>query len=201
MAGILSPTDTYLQEALILNVAGVLTTDQFEQLCAVNRDVRLELTSTGELIAMLPTGSKTGIRNANLTYQLTAWALNDGSGFSFDSSSLFTLPNGSMYSPDASWIRRDRWDQLSEANQERFAPICPDFVVELRSRTDSLKRLQAKMREFIENGASLGWLIDPLERLVYVYSEGAEVQVLENPKQISAEPLLKGFALQMELIW
>ena|SRR5215216_1958488 len=138
-----------------------VTPEQFERLCHKHRDLRLELTSTGELIVMPGTGSQTGIRNANLTYQLTAWTINDASGVCFDSSTIFALPNNARRSPDASWVRRARWDSLSEWQKEGFAQLCPDFVVELRSPSDSLATLHSKMLEYIANGASLGWLIDP----------------------------------------
>jgi Uma2 family endonuclease len=163
--------------------------------------MRLELTSTGELIAMPPTGPKTGIRNANLTAQLTVWSNIDQSGFAFDSSSLFILPNLARYSPDAAWIRRERWDLLTEDEQEGFARICPDFVVEIRSRSDNLPPLQSKMNEYLENGVSLGWLIDPRRRLVYIYRSDKEVEILDDPEFVSGEPLLKGFRLEMARIW
>lgn len=201
MSRILSITDDHIPPPLIINVEGLLTNEQFEELCRLNRDLRLELTSTGELIAMPPTGSKMGIQNARLTQQLTAWADQDQTGFSFDSSALFALPNGARYSPDAAWIKRERWERLSEDEQERIAPICPDFVVEIRSRSDNLPPLQWKMNEYLENGASLAWLIDPLRRLVYVYSRNRDVEVLHEPEFVSGEPLLKGFRLKMTPIW
>jgi Uma2 family endonuclease len=201
MSRILSITDNHIPPPLIINVEGLLTGEQFEELCRLNRYLRLELTSTGEIIAMPPTGSKTGIRNANLTTQLTSWSDLDRTGLSFDSSTMFALPNGARYSPDAAWIRRERWEQLAEEEQERFAPICPDFVVELRSRSDNLPPLQSKMNEYLENGASLAWLIDPRRRLVYIYSRDKEVEILDDPEFVSGEPLLKGFTLVMERIW
>ena len=132
-----------------------LTDAQFEQLCSDNRDLRLELTFEGELIVMPPAGSKTGLRNARLNQKLGNWADIDGTGVLFDSSSGFTLPNGSKYSPDSAWIRRDRWDALTNEEQEGFAPVCPDFVIELRSHSDSLSRLRNKMQEYIET--ALTW--------------------------------------------
>jgi Uma2 family endonuclease len=129
---------------------------------------------------MPPTGSRTGIRNAHLTYQLLAWAEKDRRGVTFDSSSGFTLPNNAKRSPDAAWIKLERWDALTEDEQEGFAPLCPDFVVEIRSRSDNFPRLQNKMREYIANGALLAWLIDPLKRRVYVYKPDQSVHVLET---------------------
>ena len=130
---------------------------------------------------MPPTGSETGARNASLTYQLMAWTIKDGSGICFDSSAGFALPNGAIRSPDASWIKREKWELLTNEEKKGFAPVCPEFVVELRSPTDRLTQLRAKMVEYIENGASLGWLIDPFERRVYVYQPDHDLVVLENP--------------------
>ncbi|MBI2876469.1 MAG: Uma2 family endonuclease, partial [Candidatus Tectomicrobia bacterium] len=149
-----------------------LSDEQFHRLCQNNRDLRIELTAQGELIIMPPTGSKTGWRNAKIIHRLTAWAEQDRSGLTFDSSTGFTLPNGAKRSPDAAWIRRERWEALTEEEQEGFAPICPDFVLELRSPADKLSMVQDKMHEYMENGAQLGWLIDPKERRVYVYRPG-----------------------------
>jgi Uma2 family endonuclease len=141
------------------------------------------------------------MRNAYLTAQLVIWADKEGGGFTFDSNTAFTLPNGAIRSPDSSWITREKWDSLSDFEKDRFSHICPDFVVELRSRTDSLSMLLDKMEEYIANGATQGWLIDPQKRRVYVYRAGVEVTILENPKVVSGEPLLRGFVLQMEQIW
>ncbi len=178
-----------------------LTPRQFERICQEYSELRLELTSTGELIVMPPTGSLTGTRNSNLTYQLETWARKNATGVCFDSSTLFTLPNNAIRSPDASWARRERWDFLSQREKERFAPICPDFVMELRSRTDRLPVLFDKMAEWIANGASLGWLIDPSTRRVYIYRPNEEVVVLENPESVSGEPLLPGFELRTTDLW
>ena len=150
---------------------------------------------------MPPTGSRTGISNANLTYQLVAWAKKDGSGFAFDSSTGFALPNKARFSPDAAWIKRQRWYALTEDEQEGFAPLCPDFVVEIRSRSDNLPPLESKMLEYIANGALLAWLIDPLKHRVYTYAPGREVVVLENPAIVSGSSLLPGFELQMSQLW
>jgi len=185
----------------MVNVKDVITTEQFEKLCHANPDLRLELTSTGELIVMPPTGSKTGMRNSNLNFQLAAWTEKNGTGVTFDSSTGFTLPNEARLSPDAAWLKRERWDLLSEDEQEGFAPICPDFVVEIRSRSDNLPPLQDKMREYILNGAQLAWLIDPLKRLVYIYRPNKDVVVVDNPVVVSGEPTLPGFELSMSKFW
>ena len=178
-----------------------LTDAQFLQLCRDNRDLRFELTAGGELIIMPPTGSITGWRNADINYQLTAWAKRDGSGLTFDSSTGFKLPNGAKRSPDAAWIRRDRWDALTEQEKEGFAPICPDFVLELRSADDSLSALQDKLSEYIDNGAQLGWLIDPKDKRVYVYRPGHSVECLEQPEAVPGETILPGFVLSLKGLW
>jgi Uma2 family endonuclease len=187
---------------ITLNLTSIrLTPEQFEQVCRDNPDLRLELTSNGELIVMPPAGSKTGQRNASLTGQLSTWAHEDGTGVAFDSSTGFTLPNTAVRSPDASWVRREKWYALSQQQQERFAPLCPDFAVEIRSRWQTLKAQQDKMQEYLDNGTQLAWLINPRERRVYVYRPGEEVEVLIDSATISAEPTLKGFVLQLAELW
>jgi Uma2 family endonuclease len=193
--------DAYIPAELVALMHGPVTAEQFEELCAEYTELRLELTSTGELIVMPGTGAQTGRRNANLTRQLDIWAENDGSGVCFDSSTMFALPNNARRSPDVSWVRREKWDSLSERQKDSFAPICPDFVIELRSGTDRLRTLFNKMSEYISNGASLGWLIDPSTRTVYVYRPDNEVVVLENPERVSGEPLLPGFELTTTKLW
>ena len=144
-------------EPVKLNVQGVIVNDaQFNLLCQENPALRLELTAQKELVIMPPTGSKTGWRNSRFNSDLVVWAKQDGTGLVFDSSTLFTLPNGAKRSPDASWVKRERWEALTDAQQEGFAPLCPDFVAELRSRTDRLSDLQEKMQEYVDNGACLG---------------------------------------------
>lgn len=178
-----------------------MTDDQFFEFCQINRELRIERTAKGQLIVMPPTGSGTGNRNSKLNQQLSNWTDVDGTGLSFDSSSGFTLPNGAMRSPDAAWIRLERWNVLSEEQQEKFAPICPDFIVELKSPTDSLRVLQDKMEEYIENGVLLRWLIDRKHKKVYIYRPGMAVECLENPATISGEPVLPGFVLDLSNIW
>ena len=178
-----------------------LTAAQFEQVCRDNPDLRLELTSTGGLIVMPPAGSKTGQRNFNLNHQFGNWVEKDGTGIGFDSCTGFTLPNKAVLSPDVSWVRRERWDALSEEEQERFAPLCPDFVIELRSRWNTLKAQQEKMQEYLDNGTQLAWFIDPRNRRVYIYRSGEEVEVLTDPATVSANPILPGFVLQLAELW
>jgi Uma2 family endonuclease len=178
-----------------------LTEEQFELLCQENPELRLELSAQGELIIMPPAGSESGWRSGETFFSLTAWTKQDGTGLSFDSSTGFTLPNGAIRSPDASWIRRERWTALTKAQREKFAPICPDFVVEVRSQTDKRSYLLEKMQEYIDNGARLGWLIDPLEQRVYIYRPGRPVELQDNPSSVSGDPELPGFVLQVHELW
>ena len=193
--------DAYIPPELIALTHRTVTPEQFEQLCAEYDDWRLELTSTGELIVMPGTSLRTGRRNANLTAQLTVWTEKDATGVCFDSSAILTLPNKARRSPDASWVRREKWDSLSETQQDSFAPICPDFVVELRSRSDRLRVLLNKMSEYVSNGVSLGWLIDPYKRQVYVYRPYNEIAILNNSETLSGDPLLPGFKLDLTKLW
>ncbi len=200
MARNLTQPDEYIA-ADLANLTKVITPERFEEICRDHRDLRLELTSTGELIIMPPAGNTTSMRNADLTYQIRAWTKRDGTGVCFDSSTIFALPNNARRSPDGAWLTQDRWDSLSERQKDAFAPICPDFVVELRSRTDRLAPLLRKMEEYIANGAALGWLIDPQSRRVYVYRPGQEALILDNPDTVSGDPLLPGFKLRTADLW
>ena len=175
--------------------------EEFYQFCQINRELRIERTKEGDIIIMPPANTTTGGKNFELTGSFWAWVKLDGTGKGFDSSTGFTLPNGAKRSPDLSWIRNERWNALTEQERNRFAPICPDFVVELRSKPDSIKTLKAKMDEYIENGAQLGWLIDPMKKRVHIYRPNAVVEVLDNPQTVSGEPLLSGFTLDMQSLW
>lgn len=177
-----------------------LTDEQFYQLCLRNRDLRLERTATGELIVMSPAGSETAQRNLSIGAQLWLWNEQHALGVAFDSSAGFKLPNSADRSPDASWIVQSRWDAISPAEKRRFAPICPDFVVELRSPSDDLKAVRAKMQEYIDNGACLGWLIDPETQRVEIYRPGQAVEVLHHPATLSGESILPGFVLNLEKV-
>ena len=181
--------------------AAKLTDEQFALLCQENPELRLELTAQHELMIMPPTGSKTGWRNSRITQRLANWAETDGTGLVFDSSTGFTLPNGAKFSPDSSWVRRERWDALTEAQQDSFAPLCPDFVIELLSQQDRLAVLQEKMQEYVENGAQLGWLIDPLEKRVHIYRPDQSVEVLDDQASLDGEPVFPGFALSVRELW
>ncbi|MGH7999718.1 MAG: Uma2 family endonuclease [Brasilonema sp.] len=189
--------------ALTVNLNPVieLTDEQFFQLCQANRDLSFERTATGELIIMPPTGGETSNRNGRLNQQLFNWADADGTGIAFDSSGGFKLPNGADRSPDAAWVKLERWNTLTKEQQTRFLPLCPDFVVELLSPSDSLKVTQEKMEEYRDNGALLGWLINRKSRQVEIYRIGQEVEVLENPDRLSGEAVLPGFLLNLEAIW
>lgn len=178
-----------------------MTHEQFYEFCQANRDLRIERTAEGDVIIMPPAFSDTGNRNSKITAQLEVWSEQDGTGEVFDSSAGFTLSNGATRSPDASWIQRERWNALSDQQRASFAPICPDFVIELRSSSDSLSGLQAKMQEYIENGAKLGFLIDRKNRTVHVYRPNREPEILNNPDEVSGEPELSGFVLRMARIW
>ncbi len=187
-----------LPSAIALHV----TPEQFEALAVANRDLRLERTAQGELIVNPPTGGESGARNLSITGQLDRWyEEHEELGEAFDSSTGFRLPNGSDRSPDASWVSRERWEALTPKQRKGFVPLCPDFVVELRSESDSLTKLQAKMQEYIDNGARLGWLIDPLNRKVEIYRRGVAVEVLENPSDLSGEDVLPGFVLNLRRVW
>jgi Uma2 family endonuclease len=184
------------------SIALLVTYEQFEALVIANRDLRLERTSQGELIVNPPVGWESSRRNSSLTTQLGVWQeANQELGDTYDSSGGFTLPSGAVRSPDASWVSRQRWEALTPEHRGTFPQICPDFVVELRSASDSLTTLQAKMREYLENGARLGWLIDPQHRRVEIYRPGAGVEVLENPLELSGEDVLPGFVLNLPKLW
>ena len=189
-------------ETLDLHQLLELTDEQFYELCQKNRDLRIERTARGDLIVMAPTGGETGNRNIDLAFQLQGWRRqNESIGVAFDSSTGFKLPNGADVSPDASWVRRDRIDALTPEQKRRFIPLCPDFVVELRSPTDSLAKLRAKMEEYRENGTRLGWLIDPKNKQVEIYRTGQDAEVLQNPETLSASDVLPGFVLEVAPIF
>ncbi|MFB2918779.1 Uma2 family endonuclease [Aerosakkonema funiforme] len=189
--------------ALTVNFNSIikLTDEQFFQLCQDNRDLRFERNANGELIIMPPTGGETGNRNGRLTQQLFNWTDVDGTGIAFDSSTGFTLPNGADRSPDAAWIPLERWNALNNEQQKKFLPLCPDFVVELLSPSDSLSATQQKMQEYMDNGTRLGWLIVRSSRRVEIYRQGQEVEILESPVSLSGEDILPGFVLNLESIW
>jgi Uma2 family endonuclease len=187
--------------ALNLKPTLELTDAVFEQLCQQNPDLRLERTAQGELIAMAPAGSETGYQNLSLSAQLWQWNQQTKLGVAFDSSAGFALPNGAIRSPDAAWITQPRWYALTPEQRRRFAPLCPDFVLELKSPNDELSTLQAKLQEYMDNGAQLGWLIDPDACQVYCYRPGQPVQVYDRPDTLSGDPVLPHFTMDFTLIW
>ena len=178
-----------------------LTDTQFAEFCSLNRDLRIERTATGELEIMAPAFSETGRKEGEIFRQIANWARRDGTGVAYAPPAGFTLPNGAIREPDASWISKSRLQALTPERRSGFYNICPDFVVELRSDTDRLSVLQAKMEEYIANGARLGWLIDPQTRRVHTYRPDSQVQTLENLDTISADPVLPGFTLDLREIW
>jgi Uma2 family endonuclease len=178
-----------------------MTDEQFFAFCQQNRDYRIERNATGEVTIMPPTGSETGNRNFDLIVQLGIWTRQNGTGIGFDSSAGFTLPNGAMKSSEAAWIKLEKWHTLTPEQQQKFAPICPDFIIELRSPSDNLQPLKDKLQEYIDNGVSLGWLIDRKNRKVYIYRPNSEVECLDNPATLSGESILPEFVLQLSTIW
>lgn len=179
-----------------------MTDEAFYEFCQRNKDFRFEMDKRGNLIIMPPTFLETSRKNARINVKLGVWAEKDNSGIAFESDGMFILPNGAKRAPNAFWILKDRYFALSQAErEEKFARICPDFVLELRSKSDNLRKLQAKMREYIENGARLGWLIGSYEKKVHVYRADKSVEVLDNPNSVSGEDVLKGFELDLTEIW
>ena len=182
-----------------------VTPKQFDELAASNTDVRMELMAQGELIVMPLTGGTAGRKNARLTTQLTVWADREGSGIAFDSSTEFTLPNGALRSPDASWVKIERWNALTPEEQDGFPPIAPDFVIELVSPSDLRNQryedLQQKMQEYLDNEVRLGWLIEPKTQKVEIYRREQAVEIIHCPKTLSGEDVLPSFVLDLEPIW
>ncbi len=178
-----------------------LSDEQFEELCRNNRDMKFELSAKGELIIVPPTSPESGWKNSKINARTENWSENDDTGIVFDSSTMFTLPNGAKRSPDVSWMTREKWDSLSPSEKRKFSRVVPDFVIELLSPTDTLSEIQEKMEEYIENGVRLGWLIDPLEKQVSVYRANGEVEVFDNPETVSGEDVLVGFELHPRELW
>ena len=178
-----------------------LTDEQFWQLCQQHSDLKFERTASGKLIIMSPTGGLTGEKNSNLNFQLRLWNRQNKLGKVFDSSTGYQLPNGANRSPDASWVELSRWNSLTRKQQERFIPLCPDFVVELRSPSDTIKATQSKIIEYMNNGAKLGWLIDPQRQIVEVYRPNQAVKILQFPDTVSGENILPGFVLDLTEIF
>lgn len=180
-----------------------LTDEQFYHLATSQPDqIKLERTATGEIVIVTPHGAETSNRNARVIAQVVVWAdEHEDLGLAFDSDTEFNLPNGGSRSPNAAWISRERWEALTDREREVFPPICPDFVIELRSPTDRLKPLQDKMQEYLNSGLRLGWLINRQDKQVEVYRAGREKEVLRSPATLSGEDVLPGFVLKLEKIW
>jgi len=187
---------------LMLQMPSSMTDDQFFEFCQLNRDLRIERNQFRDISIMSPAGSETGNREGRIIQQLMNWTDEDGTGIAFSSSTGFTLSTGAKRSPDASWIKLSRWNKLTSAQQEKFAPICPDFVIELRSSSDNLQPLKEKMQEYMqEPEIQLGLLIDRKNRRVYIYRPGQIEECLENPDTVNCDPVLPGFVLNMGKIW
>lgn len=178
-----------------------LTDEEFRQIAAANEDLCFESTKDGELVIMPPTGGNTGRRNSKISTQLENWSSANNLGEAFDSSTLFVLSNGARRSPDAAWIRRNRWDALTLEQQDKYPPICPDFVIELVSPSDSVEELRQKMQEYLDNGVKIGWLIDPKTRFVEVYRSGQNKEILDSPATLSGEDVLPEFLLNLQPIY
>ncbi|MCW6037233.1 Uma2 family endonuclease [Spirulina subsalsa FACHB-351] len=183
---------------IILNIKTVnLSDEQFYQLCQINENWQLEKTAKGELIIMPPVGAISGNRESEFNGFIWLWNRQTNLGKVFSSSTIFTLPNGGNRSPDVAWISNERWDKLSQEEQEGFAKICPDFVIELRSRTDSLTQLQEKMQEYLHSGLRLGWLVDPQNQRIEIYRQNQAVEIVSLPTTLSGENILPGFSLEV----
>lgn len=182
-----------------LSDSDVATDFDFERFVRLNPELRIEQTSAGELVVMTPTGGESGWKNSKLNTQFGIWAETNG-GYVFDSSTLFVLPNGAKRSPDVAWIDASRWNSLSKKQRNGYPPVCPVVVVELRSLSDRLVDLSAKMIEYIDNGARLGWLIDPIQKKIHVFRPGESTVILSNPESLSADPVMPGFTLELRSI-
>jgi Uma2 family endonuclease len=177
-----------------------MTSDLFEQFSALNDDMRIELTAEGTIEIMPPLKGDAGAKEADLVIDLGNWARANGEGRVFGPNGTFTLPNGAVRMPDTSWVSNARYDALTDEEKNDYTPLCPDFVVELRSSSDRISVLQAKMEEYMANGARLGWLLDPLQRQAHIYRPGAQPE-MDNPETLSADPELPGFTLDLKSIW
>ncbi|MBF2056719.1 MAG: Uma2 family endonuclease [Cyanobacterium sp. T60_A2020_053] len=187
---------------LTIDIQGISCSDeQFFQLCQKNRDLKFELSARRDLIIMPPTGGETGNRNIEIAYQLQKWSRNNQRGIAFDSSTGFKLPNSAHRSPDASWLRLEKWQSLTPSQQQKFLPFAPDFVIELLSPSDNLKETQNKMIEYIENGTQLGWLINRQNKEIEVYYQDKSKEILQQPKNISGGDILPDFTLDLQFIW
>jgi Uma2 family endonuclease len=178
-----------------------MSEEEFYEFCSLNDDYRIERTAQGDILIMPPAGTDTGDYNAELTTQLRLWAKRDGRGRTYDSNAGFTLPNGAIRSPDACWVSNARLAGLTREQKRRFAPVCPEFVVELTSPTDRLSKVQEKMQEWLENGAQLGWILHVDAEEVHIYRPGREVEVRRRPERVAGESPVQGFVLDLTEFW
>jgi Uma2 family endonuclease len=178
-----------------------LTDDQLFEICQINQELWIERTAEGDLVIMAPEGWESGIRGAHIVTVLTQWAWQDGTGITTGASAGYVLPNGAMRAPDVAWVLRSRLAPFTPEQKQKFLPLCPDFVVEIRSPSDRLATVQAKMQEYLDNGARLGWLFDSTNRVVYVYRPNQPVERLENPATLAGDPVLPGFVLDLQRLW
>ena len=178
-----------------------LTNDEFYEFCRQNKDLKFERASTGQIIFTLPKGGETGILNSTIITKLYSWNKIINPGVVFDSSTGFKLPNQATRSPDASWVKKERWEKLSSEEKKKFPPLCPDFVVEIRSENDTIVEIQNKMNEYFENGCQLGWIIDPVEQQVYIYQVGKEFEIISSfDEKINGGAVLTGFELDLNIL-
>jgi Uma2 family endonuclease len=192
-----------LEQPVVVHTAPAidLNEEQFYKFCQANPDLQIERTAERDILIMAPEAGSSGRAGTKLVALFELWAERDGRGQVFGPSTGFILPNGAMRSPDLAWVKTDRLDKLTDEQWQRFLPLCPDFVLELRSPSDSVHRLQDKMQEYCRTGAELGWLLDPASKRVYIYRSEGEVEVLENPSTVSSGPLLRNFVLELRPIW
>ncbi len=200
MATVLIEQESNVYDPWGVDWVSVRLKESFEEVAALNPDLRIEQKSNGELFFMSPTGGEGSYRNSYICARLQIWSESFG-GRSFDSSVVFCLPDGSKKSPDGSWITLERWNALSKDDRKKFPPICPDFVIELRSETDRLANLEEKLQGYLDNGVRLGWLIDPLKKQVQIYRPGNQPEIMLTPESVSGEDVLPGFMLDLRPIW
>jgi Uma2 family endonuclease len=202
MARVVQTPDQLNFTKIIINAKSVgLTPDQFLRLCNDNPELEFELTARKEIVIMPPCATETAWQEGETFAQLALWAKRDQRGLAFPSSAGFTLPNGATRAPDAAWISRDKWTALSREDRDKFAPICPDFVIEVKSKRNTMAELHSKMREYIENGSQMGFLIQPKRGQVYIYRKGHAPEQLNHPPSVSGDPVLPGFTLDLTEIW
>jgi Uma2 family endonuclease len=201
MATVLESVETSPWVVKMPSSVAEMDDDQFFDFCQANPELRIERTAEGDILIMCPAGWMSGRRNAIITIRLGNWAEQNRTGVVVDSSTGFRLPNAAMRSPDAAWVLKSRLKRFSIAEQEKFLPLCPDFVIELKSPTERLADLKNKMQEYVENGARLGWLLNPEVPQVLVYRPTRAVEVLDHPETVSGDPELPGFVLNLKGIW